>query len=86
MPASAFVVALAAGAAVLALWVDVRFPSLAPAGITRRVAASVVAGCLVGLVPIEPTVASLIGLMLPALCFSFLTAFWLLRLLAELRR
>jgi hypothetical protein len=86
MTAAAFLVTLVAGAAVLALWVDNRFPNLAPSGITRRVAASVHAACVVGAVPLEPTVASLVGIFVPALCFAFLTSLWLLRLLADMRR
>ena len=80
-----FLAALVAGAAALALWVDVRFPRLAPSGLTRRVAFSLAGTFLVTLVPLQPTVASLIGVFLPALCFAFLTALWLLRVLAEPR-
>lgn len=85
MTAAAFVIALVAGAAVLALWVDVRFPALAPSGLARRIAASALAVCVVAAVPVEASVASLVGVLLPALGFMFLTALWLLRLLAEAR-
>jgi len=85
LTAAVFVVVYALGAGALALWVDVRFPNLAPGALMHRVGAAALATCVVSAVPLSPTVVGLIGVFLPALCFSLLTALWLLRSLAEAR-
>ncbi|HSL64056.1 MAG TPA: hypothetical protein VK874_05295 [Gaiellaceae bacterium] len=94
--AGLFALAAAVGAALLAVWVDTRFPGLAPAGLARRMLA-LVAGCVVmqgaptlfgGVLGtgLEPTLRSLaaLGVLLPALTIGFLTALWLLRSLQGL--
>lgn len=83
MPAVLFLLALVAGAALLALWLDVRFPGLAPSGLQRRLAAACAAGVLLTVAPAQATVVSLVGVLLPALAFAFLTGLWLLRVLSD---
>lgn len=91
-----FALAVAVGAAVLALWLDTRFPALAPEGLPRRLLALGV-GCVVmqgaptlfaGVLGtgLQPTLRSLaaLGVLLPALTIGFLTAVWLLRSLQGL--
>jgi hypothetical protein len=94
--AHVFVVSVAAGAALLALWLELRYPSLAPEGLIRRLVA-VGVGCVVmqlGVVgfertlalPLGSTTAALLALaaLLPAITFGFVTAVWLLRSLQGL--
>jgi hypothetical protein len=83
MNGATLLMALLTGAALLALWVHVRFPQLAPSGFSARVLAAASAFVLVGTLPVAATVVSLVGFFLPALVFSFLTALWLLQLLAD---
>ena len=78
------------GAAVLALWVDVRFPSIGPSDIWRALIRLVLILALGQLVPhavgyviragVAPATA-LLALGLPALVLFFLAMFWLLRAL-----
>ena len=83
MSLATLVVALLAGAAVLALWVHVRFPQLAPSGFPARMLAAASAVVLIGTLPVTATLVGLVGFLLPALVFSFLTALWLLQVLAD---
>ena len=83
MGAPVFVPALVLGAGVLALWVDARFPGLAPSGLRSRSIAAGVAALLVAALPIAPSAAGMLVLLLPALVFAFLTAVWLLRVAAD---
>jgi hypothetical protein len=91
-----FVVSVAAGAALLALWLELRYPSLAPDGLIRRFVA-VGVGCVVMqlgalgfgwmlALPLHPTTAALLALaaLLPTMTFGFVTAVWLLRSLQGL--
>jgi len=85
-----FLVALIAGAALLAVWFDVRFPALAPQRLKNRVVVAAIAFVFVATAPISPaggllTLATLLGVFLPALCFALLTSLWLLRSLAQAR-
>jgi hypothetical protein len=76
------------GAGLLALWIDTRFPKLAPKSFTKRMLA---AGCLLlvfGAVPVfggSPAAiyATLFAVMLPLLVSSLLAAVWLLRALRD---
>jgi hypothetical protein len=83
----------ALAAAMLAVWVDVRFPALIPEGTHRRIAHAVAALAAAQiLVPAllqllfaaadsRPVVLlGLFLLFLPALVYSFLSGIWLLRL------
>jgi hypothetical protein len=83
MDAHLFLVALVLGAGALALWVDVRFPGLAPRGLTGKFVAVLAAPALLGLLPVSPTMLSVLGLLLPTLTATFLAALWMLRALAQ---
>jgi hypothetical protein len=81
------------GAAVLAAWVDVKFPRLSPAsfmGAGLHMIASVLAIQLgmnvLGSTPHEavPVMVALFGAALPATMYLILSAFWLLKLLHRL--
>jgi hypothetical protein len=79
--------AIGIGAAVLAIWIDFRFPRLAPQSILYSVfhliAASVVARAVVpagmDLISARPLFAVL-GVALPSLIYIFLSWLWFLRL------
>jgi hypothetical protein len=79
----------AIGAGALALWLDVRFPSLSPEGLQRMIGHA-----LVSMVALEVaatalrvvtggahvlTVAVLIGVMLPALVYTFVVCVWVMK-------
>jgi hypothetical protein len=81
---SAFLV----GAGVLALWIDVRLPKLAPQSLSRRVLAAACAAFVLEAMPVftgsAPAIyATLFAIVLPVLVASFLTAVWLLRALRD---
>jgi hypothetical protein len=78
------------GAALLALWIDTRYPNLAPKSFPTRFLAAVGAAFLLHLSPLShassiAAYASLFGAMLPAFVGAFLTAVWLLRALRDAR-
>lgn len=84
MSNEAFVAILVSGAAVLALWTHVRFPSLAPDGLPRALVHAVISIALLQLVPDsgESVVSAFVvvfGFALPAFVYCFLAAIWLLR-------
>jgi hypothetical protein len=77
-----------AGAGVLALWIDTRFPGLAPESFSRRVLAACAAGVVLQAAPFvgssaSAAYASAFVLLLPALVATLLTAVWLLRALRD---
>jgi len=79
-----------AGAGVLAMWLDTRFPNLAPKSFSKRIGAAVAACLVLHMLPLSGTsvmavYASLFGRVLPAFIGSFLTALWLLRFLRDAR-
>jgi len=83
-----FAAALFAGAAVIAVWIAVRFPGLAPQSLTIRVVGTLGATQLLMLVPIDTgsyltLYGSLFGLLLPVLTVVWLGGFWLLQSLRE---
>ena len=91
MSAELFSVSLGIGAAVLAIWIDVRWPSLAPESIVHRFLALGASCVLLQLAAVGferamglSLVANLrsllaLGVLLPAMTFAFVTAVWLLR-------
>lgn len=90
MSVAVFLVALLVGAGALALWIDVRFPDLAPSDPRGRLTAALIAVALVSIVPVSTaggaaTMVSLLGVVLPAMCFALLTTLWLLRMVAAAR-
>jgi hypothetical protein len=81
---SAFLV----GAGLLALWIDVRHPNLAPQSFSKRIGAAACAWLVLQLVPVfngsmTAIYATLFALLLPALVGSCLTAVWLMRALRD---
>jgi hypothetical protein len=87
-----FLVALTLGAGALALWIDVRFPGLAPDGLRGaiiRVGIALLAGQ--GLLPVihlfmpalNPVARALVVTLavgLPVLVYSFLSSIWIIRI------
>jgi urea transporter len=83
-----FVPVFLVSAGLLALWIDVRFPRLAPESLSRRVLAA--AGALLALqvIPIlsgsaADVYAGLFGITLPVLITALLAALWMLRALRD---
>ena len=78
-----FVLALAAGAGLLAMWVHVRFPSLAPERLGRTILHAATAFALLKLTAVfgeSPTAFALVFLIvLPALVYALLCAIWVLQ-------
>ncbi len=95
MSVTLFLVLFALGAAALALWIDVRFPRLAPSalrpaliivGVSVLAAQLVVPPALQYLFGTGSWPLSLVGLFclaLPALTFTFLAAIWVIKIFRE---
>ena len=86
--ATLFAAALFIGTAAIALWIDVRKPTLAPNGLKWRALCAVLAIQACAMVPIANTsflalYVSVFGLLLPMLIAMWLTALWLLRAITE---
>lgn len=80
-----FVLVLAAGAALLAIWIHVRFPGLAPERIGRTLLHAGIAFVILQLTPglSDSPVALLAGVflfVLPALVYGLLSSIWVLKL------
>ena len=86
---SVFPLALVAAAALLALWIDVRFPKLAPQSLPKRVLAAAVAIVLLETMPLSDTstaaLRTSLALLLVAVTLVFLTSVWLVRSVREAR-
>jgi hypothetical protein len=90
-----FVAPLSVGAVLLAVWVDERLESRRPGSLAKRAIHAAVAWGLLQIVVVVvahllPDQASdlrrvvvVLGLFLPSLVYTFVTALWLVRLLAE---
>ncbi len=79
-----FVLALVTGAALLALWFDLRLPTLAPAGLRAILVHGALAFSGLQLIPGGERVPGgvylvLFGIALPALVYVFLVAIWFIR-------
>ena len=86
--ATLFAAALFTGTAAIALWVDVRRPTLAPNGLKWRVLLAILAVQACAMIPIGNTsflalYTSIFGLLLPMLIVMWLTALWLLRAISD---
>ncbi len=85
MSVQLFVAALATGGAVLALWVHVRFPDLAPSRLPWTLVHLLAAVLVLYLVPDPGSsvagafAAAFLG-VLPGLTYVFLASIWMLRL------
>jgi hypothetical protein len=80
---------VAIGMALNAIWVHVRFPSLAPETMRSAIVHLIAALALLELVPIalrlglasdEQLMVALVGVAFPALTYIFLSSLWLIRL------
>jgi hypothetical protein len=86
--AATFLSAFVVGAGFLALWIDARFPKLAPQSFSKRMLAAACALLVLGAAPVfrgsaAAIYASLFAIMLPLLVSSLLAAVWLLRALRD---
>ena len=84
MSNSTFVLAFAAGAGLLALWVHVRFPSLAPERLGRTILHAATAFALLKITALSgdgsaTALATLLALVLPALVYALLCTIWVLQ-------
>lgn len=85
-----YVLVLAVGAGVLAVWTDIRFPKLGPGtvggvllhGFAAMIALRVVAGSIGGLTsgPFPTAIAAVLGVALPGLLYAFISGIWAVRL------
>ena len=83
-----FLPVLVVGAGLLAVWVDVRHPKLAPESLSKRMLAAAAALLALQAVPVlhgsaAAIYATVFALVLPALISTFLAAVWLLRALRD---
>ena len=83
MTNSMFVLALAAGAALLAIWAHVRFPALAPERLGRTILHAATAFALLKLATLgagsTTVVVTVFGFVLPALVYALLCTIWVLQ-------
>ncbi len=98
MSGPALGIVLAVGAALLALWVDVRFDGRRPGTPLRRIGHAILACVVLQVVTmassrhITPTtmlgvrLAALYGLLLPSLVYGFLCGLWIMRTLTDAAR
>jgi hypothetical protein len=80
-----FVLALAAGAGLIAVWIHARFPKLAPDRMGRTLLHAAIAFALLQLAPglggsSTALLAGIFLFMLPALVYALLCAIWVLKL------
>lgn len=87
------VIAAVLGAALIALWLDARFPGAAPPGKVARIAHFAAALACVELAPFlmshvpgvreeaMPATVALLGIFFPALAYIFLNGIWFIRML-----
>jgi hypothetical protein len=89
MSTGSFAIALGVGAAVLAFWVQYRFPKLAPQSVGWAIVHLVVTMALADItktvfnsVELEPVAAMALvfGLALPTLVYSFVAGMWIIRI------
>jgi hypothetical protein len=78
-----FVLALAVGAGLLATWIHVRFPALAPERLGRTIAHAGVAFVFLQLATrlgdSAGAYVAVFGFVLPALTYALLTALWMIQ-------
>ena len=85
MSAALFGALFMSGAALLAVWFDMRFPGVRPAswlrlGIAVAVAMALDDVCTASL-DVAPRLVAVIGVALPAIALTFLVSIWMLRML-----
>ena len=79
-----FVLGLAAGAGLLAVWIHARFPGLAPERLGKTVLHTGIAFVLLKLIPsvgdtVPAMFAGIFLVVLPALVYALLCSIWMLR-------
>ena len=79
-----FVLALAAGAGLLAVWIHARFPGLAPEQMGKTVLHTAIAFLVLKLTPdlgesVQAKFAGVFLIVLPALVYALLCSIWMLR-------
>ena len=84
MSNSTFVLAFAAGAALLALWFHVRFPALAPERLGRTILHAATAFAVLEITALTgygsaTALSALLLVVLPALVYALLCTIWMLR-------
>jgi ABC-type uncharacterized transport system permease subunit len=84
MSNSTFVLALAAGAGLLAVWVHVRFPTLAPERLGGTILHAAAAFALLKMTTLSgegstTVLGTVLLLVLPALVYALLCTIWMLR-------
>jgi hypothetical protein len=84
MSGGTFAIALACGAALLALWLNARKPSLAPEGLPRLLVHGGIVLVLTHLIPSSGNSVAfayvvVFAVALPVLVYAFLVAIWLIR-------
>ena len=80
--------AFVVGAGLLALWIDVRLPKLAPESFSKRFIAAICAMVVLQLAPVfngstSAIYTTLFAIVLPLLVTSLLAAVWVLRALRD---
>jgi hypothetical protein len=85
MSTALFATMYMAGAALLAVWFDMRFPGVRPAswmrlGIAVGVAMALDDVCTASL-NVAPRLVAVMGVALPAIAITFLVSIWMLRML-----
>ncbi len=95
MSPAIFALFVALGAVVIALWIDLRFPTLAPMSLRANFVHAAVAFVALAIVPvaIEPMFApgqslivqlvGLLGIVFPVLVYAFLAFAWLVKPLVK---
>ncbi|MGH3070779.1 MAG: hypothetical protein ACRDNB_00735 [Gaiellaceae bacterium] len=83
MSNSTFVLALAAGAGLLAMWIHARFPSLAPERLGRAIVHAAMAFVLLKLTALfgegPAALVTVFLFVLPALVYALLCTIWVLK-------
>jgi hypothetical protein len=85
MSGGTFGMVLACGAALIALWLHVRLPNLAPEGLPRHLLHAGIALALMQLIPSSGDLVwfafvVVFAVALPVLVYAFLVAIWVIRL------
>ena len=95
MSPSIFALFLAVGAAAIAVWIDLRFPTLAPESLRANVVHAALAFVALTIVPVAmepmfsagqsliPQLVALLGIVLPVLVYAFLAFAWIVKPLVK---
>jgi hypothetical protein len=95
MTSNTFLLLLTLAAAVLALWIDQRFPNLGPSSLANAILAVIVSGvalhlslplsaALIRMASLSSAMLGVLGVTLPMLALSFLATIWVLKVTIRL--